>query len=163
MDLHFEILQKTPWWVYLIFIILVLTGLRSTKKRTITVRQLFFLPFIFMVLNLYWLNERLEGHLFHLIYWFIGLTIGGYWGWMLVRKWEIQVHHHDTISIPASWSTLIFIILFFLIRYFFVFNYEMHPEAEAHLFAADALSSGVMTGIFIGRALHLFTKYHRIA
>ena len=40
MDLPLEILRQTPWWVYVAFICVVIIGLRATRTRTITVRQL---------------------------------------------------------------------------------------------------------------------------
>lgn len=160
MSLLFEMIQETPWWVYLLFLFLVFIGLRATRARTVSSRQLFLLPIILMILNLAWLSERLQDHYAHLIFWAIGLTVGAVFGWLMVRKWTIKVLHYDAISLPPSWSALILILLFFIVRYFFVFNYEMHPEAESHLFLADALISGVMTGIFVGRAYQLFTKYH---
>lgn len=161
MDLLVEIIKATPWWVYVVFCFLVLTGLRSTKPRTVSVRQLFFLPFILMFLNLVWLSERIQNHSHLLIFWFIGLTAGAILGWLMVRKWTVKAQRYDQISLPPSWTVLVLILLFFMIRYYFVFNYEMHPKAATHLFMADSLVSGVMTGIFIGRAYHLFAKYHR--
>lgn len=163
MALLVEILKATPWWVYCVFLFLVFTGLQSTKKRTASVRNLFFLPFIFTFLNLFWLSERIHGRSSLFIFWFIGLAAGSLVGWLMVRKWVIQVHRYDMVSLPPTWTVLILVLLFFAIRYYFVFNYEMHPKAASHLFLADSLVSGIMTGIFIGRAYHLFTKYHRSA
>jgi hypothetical protein len=163
MDLLIEIIKATHWWVYVVFSFLILVGLRSTKPRTVSARQLFLLPFILMFLNLIWLSERIHNHSHLLIFWFLGLAAGAIVGWLMVRKWTVKTHRYDQISLPSSWSVLILILLFFSIRYYFLFNYEMHPKAATHLFMADALISGVMTGIFIGRAYHLFTKYHRIS
>lgn len=163
MDLFVEILQATHWWVYVVFFLLIGVGLRSAKPRSVSVRQLFFLPFIFMFLNLVWLSERIHGHSSLLIFWFIGLTAGSLVGWQMVRKWTVKAPRYDKISLPASWTVFILILLFFSIRYYFLFNYQVHPESAAHLFMADALSSGIMTGIFIGRAYHLFSKYQRIS
>ncbi|HSX11077.1 MAG TPA: hypothetical protein VLF94_05130 [Chlamydiales bacterium] len=163
MDLLVEILKKSPWWVYFVFFGLLLIGLKSTKPRPISIQRIFLLPFIFMILNLIWLGERLKGPIFPIIYWFVGLAVGIAIGWFWVRKWVIKIYKHDTILLPPTWSVFVLTILFFFIRYFFAFNYEMHPRSAAHLFVADALISGAMTGIFIGRALHLFTKFHRLS
>lgn len=162
MDLLAEMLKHTPWWVYVVFVYLTLIGLRSTRPRTVSVRQLLFLPLIFTILNFVWLSERLQGHFSLAVFWLFGLAVGARVGWLMVRKWIIHVHNRETISLPPTRSVLILVLLFFTIRYFFVFHYAMHPEAAAHLFVADAFISGVMTGIFSGRSYQFFIKYHRV-
>lgn len=157
-----ELFQQTPWWVYVLFVFLVLMGLRSTTHRTVPIKQLLIYPLVLTTLNFVWLNERLEGHYHDFFYWIIGLLLGAFFGWILFRHWKVHASHHfQTLALPPTWSSLILILLFFAIRYFFIFNYEMHTEAEFHLFVADSLISGAMTGIFIGRSSLLYWKYRK--
>lgn len=152
--------KETPWWVYALFVFLVLIGLKATKPRWITLRQLLILPVVFMILSVFWLTERLHGQYYDLIFWLIGLSIGTFFGWLLVRPWKIEVDKHKkALALPPTWSSLILILLFFAVRYFFSYHYEVHPEAASHLFLADSIASGTMTGIFIGRSVQLFQKY----
>ncbi len=162
MELLIEILKQTPWWVYLLFVGLTLVGLRATNPRVMTVKKLALLPLVFMAWNLVWLNERVHGHYSLIVFWFIGLFFGGFFGWLTIRRWGVKAIGRDSIALPATWSTLILIWLDFVIRYFFIFNYETHPEAASHLFLSDALISGTITGIFIGRAVGLILKYRKI-
>lgn len=153
-------LLDTPWWVYVLFVLLVIIGLKSLKPRMIPFKRLLILPLVFMIWNVGWLAERLQGHLFPFFFWGIGLGLGAIIGWRTVLFWKIRAdRHRKLISIPGNWTTLIFILLVFATRYFFVYNYEMHPATTPHFFIADALVSGVITGIFTGRALELYRKY----
>ncbi len=161
MELLIEIFKQTPWWVFLLFVGLTLIGLRATQQRVITVKKIWLLPLVFTVWNLAWLNERVQGHYSLIVFWLIGLTVGGFFGWLMVRRWKIKAVPSDSIAIPGTWSTLILILLVFAVRYFFIFNYETHPEAASHLFLSDALISGTITGIFIGRAIELILKYRK--
>lgn len=155
-----EILHGTPWWVYLLFVFLVLIGLRATRPRWVSLRQLMTLPLIFMALNVSWLSERLQGQYYHLIFWVAGLLFGMAFGWVLVRHWKIDIEkRRQALYLPATWSSFILILLFFSIRYFFNYNYEVYPQAGPHLFLADSIISGVMTGVVIGRSLQLYGKY----
>lgn len=159
MEVLTEILEDTPWWVYLLFIYLVFIGLRATRPRTTSLNKVFFLPLIFTLWNLAWLYERIQGHFLLLFFWPFGIAVGIFSGWAMVRKWHIAYHKSQrTISLPPTWSTLILILLVFAVRYFFVFNYEIHPEKASHLFLADSLISGTITGIFIGRSFHIYQK-----
>jgi len=115
-----------------------------------------------MLWNIAWLAERLEGQYSLFIYWVIGLAAGTLIGWQTVRNWKIKVdRHRKTISVPGTWSTLIFILLVFVVRYYFVYHYESHPENSSRFFLADSLVSGIFTGIFIGRSLELYQKYRK--
>ncbi len=155
-----DIFANTPWWVFALFIFLVLTGLNASKPRIIPVKRLIILPTVFALWNIAWLAERIHGHFSLFIFWLIGLIIGAFIGWQTVMSWRVHADHaHRTVSLPGTWSTLFFIVLVFFVRYFFVYNYEMHPESAANLFSSDALLSGSMTGIFVGRVLEVYRKY----
>lgn len=157
-----DILINTPWWVYVLFVILMIIGLKATKPRAVPFHRIILLPGIFTIWNIAWLADRLQGHLFLFIFWVIGLIIGAFIGWQTVLSWKVHFDpHRKLISLPGTWTTLIFIFLVFAVRYFFVYNYETHPEVAPHLFTADATISGVITGIFIGRSLEIYRKCRR--
>ncbi len=163
MELLIEIFKQTPWWVFALFAGLLLIGLKAVQPRVITVKKLWLLPLVFTIWNLVWLYERVQGHYSLIVFWFLGLAFGGFFGWLLIRRWKIKAVSRNWIALPGTWSTLILILSVFIVRYFFVFNYETHPEAAHHLFLSDALISGIITGIFIGRAAGLLLKYKKIA
>lgn len=153
-------LTNTPWWVYIFFIFLVFIGLRGTKPRTVPINQILLLPTIFAIWNILWLAERTQEHLYLIWFWIVGLFVGCFIGWQTVMAWHIYADHkRKVISLPGTWTTLIFILLVFCARYYFVYTYEYHPHAAPHLFTADALISGLFTGIFIGRTFELYRKY----
>lgn len=164
MGLFIEMFQETPWWVYLVFVFLILFSLRSIlkKRRVHTIQYVLILPSTLGILNFFWLGERLQLHLYPLIYWVLGIISGFFFGWLMATKWVVQFDHdHSLIILPRTPSTLILLILFFVIRYFFIYNYEIHPEAFSHLFIGDALTSGTMTGLFVGRAIQIYMKYKK--
>ena len=155
------VLLFTPWWVYVLFVFLILVGLRATKPRTLSLVQLLVLPTIFCLWNLVWLGERVEGHFSLFTYWAAGIVLGSFLGWKSVRKWVIHANKtRMLLSLPPTWSTLVLIIFIFVVRYFFIYQYVLHEET-IRLQIADSSISGVITGIFIGRTLHLFHKYNQ--
>ncbi|MES2273869.1 MAG: hypothetical protein V4487_06720 [Chlamydiota bacterium] len=163
MDLAFDLLKETPWWVFALFVSLVMIALRATQRRIITLKQLFIIPGILTLWNLFWLDARIHNQFSLIVYWAAGVIGGSLFGWWMVRSWKIEGEKQKKrIFLPPTWSTLILVLLIFSVRYFFGFNYLKHPESAAKLFLADSLSSGVITGIFIGRAVKIFQKYQKI-
>jgi len=155
-----DILINTPWWVYILFAVLMAIGLKAVKPRTIPFQRLILLPGVFMLWNIAWLAERVQGHFSLFLFWVVGLIVGAFIGWQTVLSWKIQVDRdRKLISLPGTWSTVIFIFLVFATRYFFVYQYKAYPASASHLFTADALISGVITGIFLGRVFEIYRKY----
>src|SRR5579872_1608239 len=125
-----ELIRETPWWVYCILVYLIIVGLWSAHPRVISLKRLFLLPFLLLIWNLSWLWERLDGHSLLILLWPFGLMIGFCSGWLLVNRWRIGADRSkELLSLPATWSTLFLILLVFSIRYFFIYNYKVHPEA----------------------------------
>ena len=92
-----------------------------------------------------------------------GGLLGFFFGWLSVRSWKITTDRlRKYIGLPPSWSTMILILFIFAIRYYFEYTYTFHPNKAAHLFLADAIVSGIFTGIFFGRSFHIYTKYQNI-
>jgi hypothetical protein len=155
-----SILYETPWWVFTLFVLLIIIGFKSSRPRTISLKKLLILPGIFTILNVIWLAERLQGRYHLLFIWAIGLVIGSLIGWRLVLNWKTEANHRlHHLHIQGSWSTLFLILLVFAIRYFFVYNYENQVEESYNFHLADSFISGIITGIFIGRALEFYKKY----
>lgn len=160
METVLEVLKNTPFWVFLLLIFLLLIGYKALHPRQVSARRLFLLPLIFTLLSLGWLDERVRGHHSLILFWLIGVAIGGLIGWITVQRWNVKIVGRTAV-LPPTRSTLILILLAFSSRYFFMYNYEIHPEMASRLFFWDALISGSITGVFIGRGLHLFAKFRK--
>lgn len=155
-----EIIFGAPWWVYVIFVILLMTGINSLRHRKVYVKQLLLIPAVLAIWNLVWLNERIHEHFHLLTYWIIGLFFGFFIGEKTVSQWVIRGDKNKQhIFLPPTYSTLILGVLVFAIRYSFDYNYLQHPETAASLYPQDAAVSGVLTGIFAGRTIKIFRKF----
>lgn len=153
------ILSNIPWWVFVLFVFLVINGLKSTQPRTISLKRLLILPTILTLWNIVWLTERVHEQYHLLIFWVGGLALGAFLGWLSVRSYEVRVDRRlQLITLPGTWFTLILILFIFAIRFFFNYNYEVHPNLAFHFYKADALLSGLTTGVFIGRSFGLYRK-----
>ncbi len=158
-----DLLSGTPWWVYLIFLYLLWIGFQASKPRKIPLRRLFILPLLLTVWSLYGLFLRMDGRYGYFVVWIVALLVGGALGWVWVRKWKATVNWHEkTINLPGSWSVLIFVLIIFVAKYWFGYTYSVNPESVYNptIFLSDAIISGFITGIFVGRVACFCTKKH---
>lgn len=160
MEEFIDILEETPFWVYLILILVIITGMKSTKHRTIPYKQIFILPTILTIWSVNILFSRWEGHIGDLIYWIFAIGLGSVIGWLIARKKKLVVdRERKTLTLPGTRSVLILGLLFFSFRYGFGVYYATHSDISHQFTIADFIISGFLTGTLVGRALHFWRLY----
>lgn len=151
-----------PTWIYLLFVCLLILGIKSIDAKTVSLPRLFLLPAIFVMWNFIWLFSRPEGKYSFFALWFVGLIFGSVIGWQTVRSWNIQANRQKkTITLPGSSSTLILILIIFSVRFYFGHTEATTPNLSNTFLDIDACISGLLTGVFVGRVLELYHKYTR--
>ena len=149
----FYILSGTPVWVYVIFVYLVIIGVKASRSHDIELTRLALAPLIFGIWSLY---------SFHAKY---GLTptIGGLWalagfvgalvGRMLFGRATVTNKKDGIVQFPGSWYPLVLNLLFFTLKYALGASYAIMPELRTHavLWMTDAIASGLMSGLYAGR------------
>lgn len=162
MEHFWNIITGAPWWVYLIFIYLVSIGIKSMKPRTITIKRVILFPCIFVAWSFYNLYQKIILGFYSLaLYWVIFLTIGAYLGVKEVCQWSIKKDiSKESITIPGNYSTLVLVVLIFILKFFWGYFYATWTEIPYWLYVSDIISSSLVTGFFIGRGLFFFKSYH---
>lgn len=165
MEAIIEALKGTPWWVYILFFYLVYIGIKAMKTQVVSLKTVFILPVLFLVWGLYNLIERKE--LIAIleistltITFIIGIVIGS----LLMATKEIQADKKKhLLTFPGGPLTLILILLIFATKYYFSYMYALDPTAfkDRDFVLTDLSSSGIITGVFVGRALCLLRKYKK--
>lgn len=161
---HFwDTITGAPWWAYILLIYLISIGVKSTKPRTISVQRLVLLPLVFVAWSFYVLWGKVALGFVSLIpVWIIFLGIGAYLGVKEVHKWRItHDRHKGEVTIPGNYSTLVLIVLIFVLKFFWGYMYETRPDISYGMYFADTLTSALVTGFFVGRAAFFFKSYHK--
>ena len=155
MEHFWNILTGAPWWVYLLLIYLVSLGIKSIKPRTISIKRLILFPLVFIAWSFYGLYEKLTlGFPWLALYWIVFLAVGTYFGIREVCHWHLKItHSKEEITIPGNYSTLILILLIFILKFSWGYFYATWETIPYWLYVADTTSSSLVTGFFVGRAL----------
>lgn len=155
------IISGAPWWVYVLFIYLVIIGIKSIKPRTVTIKRAVVLPLLFLAWSFYGLYQKLLlGFPSLILPWVIFLAVGTYLGIIEVRSWKISKNHQKgELTIPGNYSTLVLILLIFILKFIWGYFYATRTEISYWIYFSDTLTSGLVTGFFVGRAGFFFKSY----
>ncbi len=153
------ILEETPWWVYVIFIYLVVMGVKALQPSTVSIHRLIIFPAIVTV----WGFIGIKWYLIPLLAWGLSVAVGIGLGWFFVRKWKIRYdRRRATLHLPGTWTTLVFALIFFGVKYFFGFYNATHTEIHFTLMVAESAAAGVITGMFLGRLAFFWKRYEEV-
>lgn len=162
MEAFWGAISGTPWWVFALFVYLVIIGYRATRTQKISLERLAIIPLFFTAWSLYGVFSIYQETLFKVVLWMLSFAFGGIIGWLLVRKTHITVDKAKRLlRIPGSWATLALVVVIFSVKYFFGYTFAVQPELTQHplYYISDILSSGAISGIFVGRFVCLCKKY----
>jgi len=162
MENLWEIVSGAPWWVYVLFIYLVSIGIKSIKPRAVSIKRAVLLPLLFLAWSFYGLYQKLLlGFPSLILLWVVFLAIGTYLGVNEVHSWRISKNRHKgEITIPGNYSTLVLILLIFILKFFWGYFYATRTEISYWIYFGDTFTSALVTGFFVGRAGFFFKSYH---
>lgn len=161
---HFwAIVSGAPWWVYILFVYLLSVGLKATKPRTVPIARVVLIPVLFLAWSFYGLYQKLLLEYLSLIpLWIVFLAVGTYFGVKEVQSWRISKGpRKGEVTIPGNYSTLVLILLIFVLKFFWGYFYATRTEISYWIYFADTCSSAVVTGFFVGRATFFYKQYQK--
>lgn len=156
-----QMLEGTPWWVWVVFVYVIIIGIKTTKPQIVSLYRLLIVPFIFVFLSLHtlWLTPM---NFLHISVFIMTMLIGIGAGFWQISRLFIEVDRRKKLlSVPGSPVTLILVLIVFVSKYYFGFTEAVHPEMmqnDAFILSMLALS-GVCSGIFIGRAVCYICRF----
>lgn len=146
-----EILQKTPLWVYLLFIALLTFGIKQTNDRTATRAALLLLPAGMMAYSLFDMITNIGFYGYRLMLWSAGTLIA--WPFAIVLLTQKGMEYNlatRKIFVPGSWLPLTIIMGVFSVKYAQGAITALSPEVtNSYLFVwTFSFLNGVFFGIF---------------
>ena len=133
---------------------LIWVGLKDTKPQTNALPIFFIAPIILIALNILQIGK-------HELLCYSGyVIIGAMVGVALTWHSNFVIHKHNaSISTPGTWQTLLLFMSIFAVRYYFGYQKAISPTFKADLNELESAASGIIAGIFLGKALLYTFKY----
>ncbi|MBS0624886.1 MAG: hypothetical protein JSS32_02410 [Verrucomicrobia bacterium] len=164
MENLIEILEGTPWWVYVLFIYLLNVGIKATRPRGVTIKQIFLIPSFLTIWALYALSLRIDDRYGFLALWASAAACGIYGGVHWARRIHLNVDKvRQVVYLKGSYISLVLILALFAIRYTFGYLYTVRPELmlDPNIFSIDVCLTGFTIGLFLGRSLAIWIRYQK--
>lgn len=162
IEFVYNIVIKTPVWVYALFVFLLVRGLKARKPAIVSLEKLAIIPAIFLLWDIYDLVTRHQLTASTILMWCAGLMIGAFLGYKLVKPAQIEVSSEPrSIKRPADFSVLPLMMTAFVTKYVLAVIAAMSPATlQQPSYGAFAIvSGGLFAGVFIGKFLHYLRCY----
>lgn len=153
-----EIVAHTPLWVWGLFTALLALGLYQRRSRAVRPAQLLALPLVLLALGLSSQQAAFTAQPALVAVWLAALGAGLAMGLRLPRAagthWDAAT---GRLHLAGSWMPLVLILIIFTLRYTAAVSLALHPQWRQDLSVQVPLSLafGVLSGLFLGRALGL--------
>ena len=151
-----QILARTPLWVYVLFVALILLGLWQARTRSFSLARLLILPTVMIAFALYGLLSLFGDRAQALAPWLVALvatTLA-----LMIAGFPKGVTVADgRFTVPGSWIPLAVIMLIFFLRYAVTVAVQMNPALrdDTALELVAGLLYGLSSGFFTGRTLSI--------
>ena len=154
MDILSQFITRTPVWVWVLFVYLLMRGIKARQPGDTTLLKTAIIPVLFTawslsdLLTLYGLAFDSAG------LWLLGIAVGAAIGWSIVARYDIVANRAaGTLHRPADYTLLPLLLVTFAIKYGFGVVASVSPDLllQPGFRLADLTLSGLFTGIFIGK------------
>lgn len=156
LDTLYQTAINTPWWVYLLLILLIKIGINSAKTSVVPLKKLVVAPLVFTIMAVETLVNNLTLTLPVIALFAITLLLGILLGWLQVTKQALTFDRSKLlIKLPGTWSVMALIIIIFATKYYFGYELSVDPEIVKNSYFEIAFIgvTAICTGLFIGKFL----------
>lgn len=158
MTLLSGFLSGTPFWVYLLFIYLMLRGIKARKPGEVTLGKLAIVPLIFTIMGLVEMQRLYGFRLESVSLWLVSLIAGMAIGAQLVKPKALTVDRRRGIIVrPADFTVLPVMLAAFVSKYAFGVLQATDPgvATQPWVMVSEIITYGLFAGIFVGK----FSRY----
>jgi hypothetical protein len=153
------IVQHTPVWVWIVFVTLIVIGVKQSFARRLRLGRVTALPIVFVALSLAGVVSAFGPDASALLAWAVGvfaaagLALQG--GAPAAARW---LPAERVFEVPGSWVPLALMLGIFGMRFAVAVLLALQPglRGDAGFAALAGLGYGGFSGLFLGRAMALW-------
>lgn len=153
LHLLLAILAQTPWWVFALLAVLILTGAQALRTRVVAVWRLLIVPAVFIGWGAFSAVQRSAAAPALGADWIAAAVLGMMLGWTTTRLSGYAFETNSwNVRVPGSATQLGRNVLIFIARYGIAVSTALATTSgdRAWLIACDVAVSGLTAGYFLG-------------
>lgn len=156
-----KIITNIPLFVWPLFALLLLNGLRSTKSNGVPLAVLLLIPSIFFGWSLSSFFGKFGTTPLTILLWILCLGMGFLIGFLHTRKLSLQFDRpKGKVKMPGSWIPLMLSMSMFTSKFSIGMMSSMKPHLNGSLlFFSLELFSTIILGFFAGRGINCLMRY----
>lgn len=156
-----QIITKIPIFVWPLFVVLLLGGLRARKTGTVPLAILLLIPSLFFVWSLFSFFGKYGNDLVSILLWILCLGVGFLLGFLHMQKLELRFDKKKRkVEMPGSWIPLMLSMSIFTSKFSIGMMGSMLPHLSGSiLFLGLELFSTIILGVFAGRGIGCLFRY----
>jgi hypothetical protein len=158
------ILQHSPWWVYVLFVVLIWFGLRALRPRIVPIRRLTIVPTVFIGWGITSILTQSKTSVFLIVGWLAAAAVGTIVASISTRRLDVRIDcTRRSVTLPGSARPLLQNILIFAMKYAIGVAMALLPRYFEELTILNIGISGAMAGYFLGWLGRFVLVYRREA
>ena len=156
-----QIITKIPVFVWPLFVILLLGGLKARKTCVVPLAVLLLIPSIFFSWSLFSFFEKYAADPLAILFWPLCLGVGFFIGFSHMQSLKLQFDKKKMkVEMPGSWIPLMLSMSIFTSKFSIGMMSSMLPHLNGSiLFLGLELFSTTILGIFAGRGINCLMRY----
>lgn len=156
-----QIITKVPVFVWPLFVILLLGGLKARKTSTVPLAILLLIPSIFLSWSLFSFFGKYATNPLAVLFWILCLGVGFIIGFSHMQRLQLQFDKKKKkVEMPGSWIPLMLSMSIFTSKFSIGMMSSMMPHLNGSLlFLGLELFSTIILGIFAGRGINCLMRY----
>lgn len=156
-----EIMDKIPVFVWPLFAILLLGGLKARKTSMVPLFVLLLIPSIFFGWSLFSFFGKYGADPLAIFLWLLCLGAGFFIGFSHTQRLNLRFEHKKKqVEMPGSWIPLMLSMSIFFSKFSLGMMRSMLPHlGDSFLFLGIELFSTIILGIFVGRGACCLARY----
>ena len=156
-----QIITKIPVFVWPLFAVLLLSGLRARKNNCVPLVVLLLIPSLFFGWSLFSFFGKYATNPLAILFWFLCLGMGVFIGFSHMQSLKLQFDKKKKkVEMSGSWIPLMLSMSIFTSKFSIGMMNSMMPHLNgSFLFLGLELFSTIILGIFAGRGVNCLVRY----
>jgi hypothetical protein len=149
------------WWVYLLLFYCIFVGIKASKGGVASFGKMLIMPIVFSYMSIHTLLTSFSLDTFVLLTYISGTVLGVLLGCLQASSHTLAVDRNKSLlQFKGTWSTLFIILAIFISKYYFGYEMSADPKLlqNTHFEFAMLSVSGLVSGMFVGRAIYYFYR-----